>query len=216
MIEFLKTLGITRDSALFLWGRIVSLAVLVATGVLPLDQLGLPLTDSQKHTVMVVCGLIAYLSGKLATSPLPGKNDAQTVDPSKLSRTGPAVVLALALAAPFVAACHPPATIQSPQARAAYTADQVVQQLGNFQNFVIDSQRAGRVKLDDARDLVTWISGDASANPPVVGLMDTIAADPTNYLAIAAQSWGRWRLRVLNIPALATWVPTLDGFLGVQ
>jgi len=175
--------------------------------VLDPDHFGV---DHLRHLGLVAgVGAIVGLINYLKQSPLPA-NGESVLD--KAAKAVPVVLLAAALGA-TVAGCHPPATIQSPHAKHAYNADQVVQQLGNFQNFVIDAQKGGRVKLQDARDLVTWLSGDPTATPPVVGLMDTIAADPTNYLAIAAQSWSRWRWRVLNLPALAQWVPVLDGLL---
>lgn len=138
MIEFLKTVGVTRDSALFLWSRIVSLAVLIATGVLPLDQIGLPLTDAQKHTVMVVAGLIAYLSGKLATSPLPGRGDAQKIDPAKLSGVG-VVLLAAVLGASISCASMPA------KQRAVVSLQSVESALGAAQDF----ERANYVALGE-------------------------------------------------------------------
>jgi len=71
MTTFLARLGLTRDSALFLWTKIAGLAAMVVAGVIDPAQLGL--SDKQKHIVMVVCGAIAYLAGQLSTSALPGK-----------------------------------------------------------------------------------------------------------------------------------------------
>lgn len=61
----------TRDHAVWLWGRVVGLAGLVVSGAI--DPAAFGLSDTQRHAVMAVCALVAYLSGQMSTSPLPGK-----------------------------------------------------------------------------------------------------------------------------------------------
>jgi hypothetical protein len=78
MTNVLTRMGLTRDSALFLWTKVASLSGLVVTGVLDPSMLGL--TDRQKHTLMVVCGAIAYVSGQLSTSQLPAKTPPQPTE----------------------------------------------------------------------------------------------------------------------------------------
>lgn len=71
MIEWLARQGITRDSGLWFWSKVVSLAGLVVSGTLDLSALGL--NDHQRHVVTIVCGAVAYLAGQMSTSALPGK-----------------------------------------------------------------------------------------------------------------------------------------------
>lgn len=71
MVKLFEYFGITRDSALFLWTKIASLAILVLTGAI--DPVSLGLNDRQKHALMITCGIIAYLSGQYSTSQLEGK-----------------------------------------------------------------------------------------------------------------------------------------------
>src|SRR5258708_3702484 len=88
-----------------------------------------------------------------------------------------ALVLALVLAIGGSVGCasHAPSSLVTTEGRAAWSADQVVQRLGEFQNVIIDGQRAGRVKLSDARAIVAWISGDANATPPTQGALDLLS-----------------------------------------
>lgn len=71
MIDWLHRQGITRDSALWLWTKVVALAGLVVTGTLDLSALGL--NDKQRHAVTVACGVIAYVAGQMSTSALKGE-----------------------------------------------------------------------------------------------------------------------------------------------
>jgi hypothetical protein len=74
MTKILTALGLTRDSALFLWTKIAGVSGLVVTGVIDPRELGL--TDKQAHVLMIACGAVAYLSGQLSTSSLPGATAA--------------------------------------------------------------------------------------------------------------------------------------------
>ena len=70
LTNWLLALGFTRDSAVWLWGRLTSGALIIATGLVPLDAyIG---TTGQK-TLTVVAAIVLWLSGKYDTSPLPGK-----------------------------------------------------------------------------------------------------------------------------------------------
>jgi hypothetical protein len=62
---------ITRDSVWWFVGQIVGLCSLVAAGVI--DPRALGMSDQQAKVAMMICGAVAVLSGKMATSPLPGK-----------------------------------------------------------------------------------------------------------------------------------------------
>lgn len=65
----LLTLGVTRDSLLWFWGRLVSGALLISMGLIPLDQYVSP--DWQK-AITVGAAIVLWLSGKYDSSPLPG------------------------------------------------------------------------------------------------------------------------------------------------
>jgi membrane-associated phospholipid phosphatase len=97
MIRVLTSFGLTRDSALFLWTKIASLAAMVVTGAI--DPAALGLTDKQQHIAMVVCGVIAYLSGQLSTSSLPGALSKPSATAQKGIGVG-VVLLASLLPAP--------------------------------------------------------------------------------------------------------------------
>lgn len=87
MIAWLHRRGITRDSALWLWAKVVALAGLVVSGAFDLSALGL--TDRQRHLVTVACGAIAYLAGQLSTSALQGADRAASLSPEWLAKRGP-------------------------------------------------------------------------------------------------------------------------------
>lgn len=62
---------ITRDSVWWLVGQIGGMCGLVASGVIDPRVLGL--SEHGANVVMMLCATVAVLSGKMATSPLPGK-----------------------------------------------------------------------------------------------------------------------------------------------
>lgn len=117
------------------------------------------------------------------------------------------------LVALLTIACGPPKSLQTQQGRDSYSADQVVQRLGEFQNAVIDGRQAGKVTLADARAIVSWISGDRNASPSLLGAVDILKTVPQGWRATVQTSWQAIRSRVLAIPDLATWVPIIDGLL---
>lgn len=69
----LLSLGLTRDSKLWVWGRVVSGATLLIS-LLPAGMLDDYLSPSWKKWVTAVAVLVLWLSGKYDTSPLPGDN----------------------------------------------------------------------------------------------------------------------------------------------
>lgn len=71
MIDWLHRQGLTRDSALWLWARIVSLAGLVVSGAFDLSSVGL--NDHQRHIVTGICGAVALIAAQASTSPLKAK-----------------------------------------------------------------------------------------------------------------------------------------------
>lgn len=70
--------NLTRDSAWWLWGKILSVATLITSGVLDLtfwaQYVGLHPSISEVHIVQVLAIIALYISGQYSTSSLPGKN----------------------------------------------------------------------------------------------------------------------------------------------
>ena len=65
----LISLGLTRDSWIWFWSRLVTGSLLIASGLVPLgDYIG-PKTAKGLQMVAVI---ILWLSGKYDASPLPG------------------------------------------------------------------------------------------------------------------------------------------------
>lgn len=112
------------------------------------------------------------------------------------------VVLMLALTA--VPGCrHAPPTL-TPQAQAAFTLDQVVMRLGEFQQAVIDLSDAGKLDVGVARNLVQQI----------VVVLEAVKGPPTNWRLVITQFWVVERPIVRAQPALVQWVGLIDGLVG--
>lgn len=65
----------TRDSALWWWGIVCAVIVGVATNL----DLFPWLSERAQHVISLASFVIGIISGKMATSPLPSKADADTV-----------------------------------------------------------------------------------------------------------------------------------------
>jgi cytochrome b subunit of formate dehydrogenase len=65
-------LGLTRDDALWFWSRLTSGALLIVSGLVPLDSYVGP-TGHKALTVGAV--IVLWLAGKYDASSLPGKKD---------------------------------------------------------------------------------------------------------------------------------------------
>lgn len=70
LTNILLSLGFTRDSATWLWSRIVTLALIVSTGLIDFTQYGL--TEREIHLVTAAAAAVLWLAGKYDSSPLPG------------------------------------------------------------------------------------------------------------------------------------------------
>lgn len=79
LVRLFLSLGFTRDDEKWLWGRVVSAAALVASGVFDLSYwatyVGVTLTVTEIHIVNVVAIGILWISGKQSTSHLPADPD---------------------------------------------------------------------------------------------------------------------------------------------
>ena len=77
MTHLLLSIGLTRDSAVLLWGKLLAVAALIASGTLDLcywsAYVGAPLSTTHVHIVQVAAVVVLYLAGQYSTSPLPAK-----------------------------------------------------------------------------------------------------------------------------------------------
>lgn len=72
------SLGFTRDSATFWWGKVVSVAALITSGLFDphiagmFDPAVLGIGPSTLHWIQFVSVIVLYLSGQMSSSHLPG------------------------------------------------------------------------------------------------------------------------------------------------
>ncbi len=107
------------------------------------------------------------------------------------------VLIALLLVSP---ACHAPTSIQTQAGKTAYSADQILTRVGEFQQAVIDAQQAGKIPQAQARTLVTW----------TVDAAKTLKATPSGWQMTVLAGWNAVKPTVAALPAIAPWVSTLD------
>ena len=70
LTDLVLSLGLTRDSWLWFWGRLVSGATLIlAAG--PLDLLDAYVSDNWQKALTVLAVIVMWLAGKFDSSPLP-------------------------------------------------------------------------------------------------------------------------------------------------
>lgn len=71
------TLGLNRDHVAFVWGKVLSIALLVNSGVFDLSAqaqwLGIPLSPTGAHWIQALAIGALFISGQYSTSSLPGK-----------------------------------------------------------------------------------------------------------------------------------------------
>ncbi len=103
----------------------------------------------------------------------------------------PVVLLAavLSLGAVMLPACAAPVTIVTPQGQAAYKADQVVVRVNELMNAAIAAEKAGTIKTQDARTIVTFcVSADK-----------TLAATPAGWPAMLLTAWTETKAKLPKI-----------------
>lgn len=67
--NFFCWLGLTRDSLLWFWSRLVAGSLLVAAGVVPLEE---HIGPKWAKVAQLAAVLVLWLAGKYDSSPLPG------------------------------------------------------------------------------------------------------------------------------------------------
>lgn len=79
----------------------------------------------------------------------------------------------------LLASCHAPLTVTTPQGKTAYTADQVVQRLGEFQNAAIQANSTGGLDTPTTKLIVQY----------VVATTQTLKATPAGYIKTVQAGW---------------------------
>ena len=143
---------ITRESSV-LWLGIAG-AVVIYLGASPS-----PMTWMWADWMRFTAFAIGIVSAKLATSPLPGTpKDLGTVDMSK--RLPPAVVLPFLLVL-TLSACVAPVSVQTPEGKRAWQANEVVTRIGAVQAMAIQAEATGGLTTAQARVIVTYCVASA-------------------------------------------------------
>jgi hypothetical protein len=97
-----------------------------------------------------------------------------------------------------------PSSVTTDAGRQAYTADQIVQQVAIFQHTVVDLADRGVISVTTARSIVAW----------TVATLRTIQASPNGWEATVREGWRQVRPKVVELPAVAPWGPTIDALIG--
>ena len=84
-------------------------------------------------------------------------------------------LLVLSLTLVSSVACHPPATIVTPQGRTAFAVDQVVQRINELENVAIQANASGGLAVQTTRILVTFaVSADRVLKAAPAGWQQTL------------------------------------------
>jgi len=143
---------LTRDSALWWIGMCSALVLYLANA---------PTMNAWTYAQWLQFAgfVLATLSAKLATSPLPGAaKGLGSVDMSK--RPPPAVVLPFLLAL-ALSACVAPVSVQTPEGKRAWQANEVVTRIGAVQAMAIQAEATGGLTTAQARVIVTYCVASA-------------------------------------------------------
>lgn len=79
MTPVFKSMGLTRDSATWWWGKVVGIATLVASGLMDpqigglLNPTELGVTPRALKWVQLIAGLVIFVSAQNSNSRLPGE-----------------------------------------------------------------------------------------------------------------------------------------------
>lgn len=161
---------LTRDS-LLLWLGILGAAVLY------LGNMPAPTQWTWAQWMQTIAAIIGVICGKLATSPLLGKEDVGGAGVGNVKL--PVIVLAVALGLGMLTlpSCAKAPPNLSPQAQTAYTADQISQAISHLRDTAIQAEATGGLSTATAR-IVVKLDRDAQkvlkAMP--AGWQQTVAA----------------------------------------
>jgi hypothetical protein len=199
--NFFASLGWTRDDAK--WGRLqaLSLATLVSSGTVDLQYwahyLGIPLSVTAQHWIVVVAAITLWVAGKNDTSNLPGKSDGIGAGSVDLRKIAPAILLVLlggaALSLPACSAHQAPVLTPAQQAAA------ILQRVDELQNAVISANELTPGAIPDvvAKSLVRFC----------VEAAKVLKAAPDGVLPAIAAEWRSMKaqvpLKYRQLPAIA-------------
>lgn len=207
----------TRDDLKWLFGLVAGVVFALA-GHLNLFP-WLPL--AAQHYIELAGFIVGIGSALLKRSPLApfdGVGDDRVSGSAleSIHKVGPVLLLIAVMGA---SGCARPVTIVTPQGKAAYTADQIVQRLGELSAVVQadTGTEPGNIRPYDAFTIIAWISGDARATPPTTGLVQTIQTATNDDWKIAArQAYDSYvRGAMMRYPKLVPYLQILDAILGV-
>ena len=106
----------------------------------------------------------------------------------------------------FLAGCaSAPPTIQTPEGKRAYTANEIVIRVHEFQRVVIDASDRKIIPEEVAREIVTWTVASAK----------TLASAPQGWQGMLRSTWLAVRERVNSLSQLSHWSFVFDAMLGV-
>lgn len=112
--------------------------------------------------------------------------------------------LPVALLCLSLIACHPPASIQTPQGKIAYTADQVAQQIGHLEQAVIAANQATPKGIPDqtAIDIVQFC----------VAAELTLGKTPSGWQQTVATAWGQLKAKypAVTNPVIQSLIAAVD------
>jgi hypothetical protein len=72
LTNLILQLGLTRDSLVWFWGRLVTASTILAAAG-PFDLMDPYLSDDAQKWVVLVAVIILWLAGRYDSSPLPGR-----------------------------------------------------------------------------------------------------------------------------------------------
>jgi hypothetical protein len=111
-----------------------------------------------------------------------------------------------------VLACHPPASVVTPQGKSAYTADQVVVRVGELEKAAIQANATvvdGKPSLDEASTRLIVQT--------CVSIAQTLKTVPDGWQAVVKQSWASFKVQapptLFTHPTIGVLLTTVDALI---
>lgn len=104
------------------------------------------------------------------------------------------------------AGCHAPTTVQTPQGKIAFTADQIAIRVGELQNTAIQANATGALPEATTRTIVTFCVQAAMV----------LQSAPGGWQAIVANSWKAAKIQIppQTNPAIIAAMSAVDAVLA--
>jgi hypothetical protein len=119
-----------------------------------------------------------------------------------ITRFATSLILALTI---FVIGCARPTTIQTPEAKRAYDANEVVKRINEFQAATIEASDTQQIPVATARTIVQWC----------VASLEALKGAPQGWDEVLRRSWQQVKPEVEKLPKLSHWAIVVDALLGV-